>query len=80
MNPNEQTIHRFYDAFAKLDAATMAACYAPDAEFESHEEAIEEYGAQTHANPNKQLSEFASKSLPTLREHLASAKSLQTRS
>ena len=34
MNPNEQTIHRFYDAFAKLDAATMAACYAPDAEFD----------------------------------------------
>ncbi len=34
MNPNEQTIRRFYDAFAKLDAATMAACYAPDAQFD----------------------------------------------
>ncbi|RYY91233.1 MAG: nuclear transport factor 2 family protein [Comamonadaceae bacterium] len=32
--PNEQTIHRFYDAFAKLDADTMAACYAPDAVFD----------------------------------------------
>jgi len=34
MNPNEQTLHRFYEAFARLDAATMAACYAPDAVFE----------------------------------------------
>lgn len=34
MNSNEQTIRRFYDAFAKLDAATMAACYAPDATFD----------------------------------------------
>ncbi|MES2533490.1 MAG: nuclear transport factor 2 family protein [Pseudomonadota bacterium] len=34
MNSNEQTIRRFYDAFAKLDAATMAACYAPDAKFD----------------------------------------------
>nr|WP_162569877.1 nuclear transport factor 2 family protein [Variovorax sp. SRS16] len=31
---NEDTIHRFYDAFAKLDADTMAACYAPDASFD----------------------------------------------
>ena len=32
---NEQTLRRFYDAFAQLDADTMAACYAPDATFES---------------------------------------------
>ncbi|RZI88616.1 MAG: nuclear transport factor 2 family protein [Variovorax sp.] len=32
--PNEQTIHRFYEAFARLDADTMAACYAPDAKFD----------------------------------------------
>ncbi|MFM9424188.1 ketosteroid isomerase-like protein [Variovorax sp. GrIS 2.14] len=31
---NEQTIRRFYNAFAKLDAATMSACYAPDVTFE----------------------------------------------
>ena len=31
---NEETIRRFYDAFAKLDADTMAACYAPDATFD----------------------------------------------
>ncbi len=30
----EQTIRRFYDAFARLDAATMQACYAGDARFE----------------------------------------------
>ena len=34
MQANEQTIHRFYGAFARLDADTMAACYAPDAVFE----------------------------------------------
>lgn len=27
------TLHRFYQAFAALDAETMGACYAPDARF-----------------------------------------------
>src|SRR5579871_2712799 len=31
---NEDTLRRFYDAFAALDADTMAACYAADATFE----------------------------------------------
>ncbi len=31
---SKATIERFYSAFAKLDAETMAACYAPDAHFE----------------------------------------------
>lgn len=31
---NAQTIERFYGAFAQLDAATMEACYAPDAVFD----------------------------------------------
>jgi len=30
---NSDLIERFYRAFAVLDATTMAACYAPDAEF-----------------------------------------------
>jgi ketosteroid isomerase-like protein len=30
---NAALIMRFYDAFARRDAATMAACYAPDASF-----------------------------------------------
>lgn len=34
MADNTATIRRFYDAFAKLDADTMAACYAPDAVFD----------------------------------------------
>jgi hypothetical protein len=34
MHTNDQTIQRFYTAFAALDADTMAACYAPDATFE----------------------------------------------
>ncbi len=32
-NDNEQTIHRFYRAFAQLDHETMAQCYAPEACF-----------------------------------------------
>jgi ketosteroid isomerase-like protein len=32
-HPNAATIERFYEAFAALDAAAMAACYAPDARF-----------------------------------------------
>jgi putative membrane protein len=43
----------------------------------SHTEAIEQYGAQTHANPDRALSDFASKSLAMLREHLAVAESLR---
>lgn len=30
---NEETINRFYTAFAKLDYATMQSCYAPEAVF-----------------------------------------------
>lgn len=33
-HPNAQLLERFYAAFAKGDAATMSACYAPDAMFE----------------------------------------------
>lgn len=34
MHPNEQTITRFYTAFAALDADTMANCYAEEATFD----------------------------------------------
>ena len=34
MHPNQTTLENFYTAFARLDADTMAACYAPDAEFD----------------------------------------------
>ncbi len=33
VNSNEETLRRFYTAFQKRDAATMAACYAPDVQF-----------------------------------------------
>lgn len=33
MHPNEQLVTRFYDAFNRLDAETMVACYAPDVIF-----------------------------------------------
>ena len=32
-HPNEGLIERFYEAFARLDGDSMAACYAPDARF-----------------------------------------------
>jgi ketosteroid isomerase-like protein len=41
---SKATIARFYAAFAKLDAETMAACYAPDAELE--DEAFTLHGAR----------------------------------
>ena len=34
MHPNAQTLQKFYAAFAVLDHATMASCYAPDAQFD----------------------------------------------
>jgi putative membrane protein len=54
----------------QFDAAFIEAMIA------SHTEAIEKYGAETHANPDRMLSDFASKSLPILREHLRFAESL----
>jgi hypothetical protein len=33
MTTNEQTIHRFYSAFQKLDYTTMQSCYHPEAIF-----------------------------------------------
>ncbi|RYF41585.1 MAG: nuclear transport factor 2 family protein [Comamonadaceae bacterium] len=34
MHPHQQTIEKFYGAFARLDHETMAGCYADDVEFE----------------------------------------------
>ena len=34
MHPNQARLEHFYDAFARLDAGAMAACYAPDACFD----------------------------------------------
>lgn len=34
MHPNEQLLHRFYQAFQRRDPAGMAACYHPEATFE----------------------------------------------
>lgn len=42
-----------------------------------HNDAIEQYGAQTHANPDRSLHDFATRSLPMLREHLARAEALR---
>ena len=34
MHPNQTRLNNFYAAFARLDADTMADCYAPDATFD----------------------------------------------
>ena len=34
MHPNQSQLESFYTAFARLDADAMAACYAPDAQFD----------------------------------------------
>lgn len=34
MHPNQMMLEKFYAAFARLDADTMATCYAPDAQFD----------------------------------------------
>ena len=63
-------------ALARLSAEELDAAFVQMMIW-THTEAIEKYGAQTHANPNRELSNFASTSLPMLREHLAAAQALR---
>jgi putative membrane protein len=56
---------------AEFDAAFLELMAA------MHRKALEQYGAETHANPDEVLSDFASKHLPVLREHLRIAESLR---
>lgn len=63
-------------ALARLSGEEFDAAFV-QAMIWSHTEAVEKYGAQTHANPDKALSDFASKALPMLRGHLAAAESLR---
>jgi putative membrane protein len=63
-------------ALARLSGKEFDAAYL-DAMIASHRQALEEYGAQTHANPDRALGEFASKSVTMLREHLATAEALR---
>jgi putative membrane protein len=70
------------EALSHLAALTRLAGKEFDASFIqmmiwTHTEAIEKYGAQTHANPDRSVHDFAASSLPMLREHLAVAESLR---
>jgi ketosteroid isomerase-like protein len=50
-HPNASLLRRFYAAFAALDAATMQACYAPDARFRDEAfvlDGAEQVGAMWH--------------------------------
>ena len=68
-----------HTALARLSGEQFDAAFI-DAMIASHKEALEEYGAQTHANPDRALAEFASKGVTMLREHLATAESLRAKS
>jgi putative membrane protein len=70
----EQQSH--HAALAKLSGEEFDRAFVP-LMVASHREAIAKYEAQTHANPNQQVSDLATKQLPALREHLATAESLQ---
>ena len=65
-----------YDRLTKLSGAEFDSEFL-DHMIEAHHEAIDAYGAQTHANPDKALSDLAAKTLVTLREHLAAAELLK---
>lgn len=43
----------------------------------THTDAIERYGGQTHANPDRSVHDFAAASLPMLRDQLARAEALR---
>jgi len=43
----------------------------------THSDAVESYGAQTQANPDRSVHDFAAASLPLLREHLTRAEALR---
>jgi putative membrane protein len=63
-------------ALARLSGEEFDAAFI-QAMIWTHTESIEKYGAQTHANPDRSLHDFATKSLPMLREHLAAAEALR---
>ena len=70
------------EALAQLAALTRLTGKEFDAAFVqqmiwAHTDAIDKYGAQTQANPDRSSHDFASQSLPMLREHLAAAESLR---
>jgi putative membrane protein len=63
-------------ALSRLSGEQFDAAFI-DAMIASHEAALEEYGAQTHANPDRALAELASSGVTMLREHLAAAQALR---
>jgi putative membrane protein len=65
------------DALAKLAGPEFDAAFLP-LMVSTHKEAIEKFGAQTHANPDQQLADLAARTLPMLQQHLDTAQRLQT--
>ena len=47
MHPNQVTLEKFYNAFSQLDVDTMAACYAPNAEFDDEAFSLRGYAEVT---------------------------------
>ena len=47
MHANQQTLEKLYSAFARLDSATMAQCYAPDAIFDDEAFSLRDHAQVT---------------------------------
>jgi putative membrane protein len=73
--PTEEA-QEHHAAISKLSGAEFDAAFVSQM-IMGHEKAIAKFTEQTHANPNKEIAALATKRLPTLREHLAIAESLQ---
>ena len=64
-----------YAALSKLSGQEFDAAFVNHM-VAGHREAVGKFGEQTHANPNAAIADFATKALPKLKEHLATAESL----
>jgi putative membrane protein len=65
-----------YTVLSRLSGSEFDAAFV-ETMVASHMEAIEQYGAQTHANPDRALHDFAANGIQMLREHLAAAEALR---
>jgi putative membrane protein len=65
-----------FDALAKLSGAAFDRAYARDM-VRDHEEDIAEFNKEANGGQNAAMKDFASKTLPTLQDHLKQAKEMR---
>jgi putative membrane protein len=64
-----------YASLAKLSGQEFDAAFVSHMAA-GHRDAVAKFGEQAHANPDQAIADFATKTLPTLKQHLAMAESL----